>query len=62
MKQERVEPSRRTRIKDPEVAADPLVEEPDAGLLADIDDLLDEIDAVLEDQSALIDYRQRSGQ
>jgi hypothetical protein len=38
------------------------VEDGDTALLTDIDDLLDEIDAVLEDQSILVEYRQRSGQ
>jgi hypothetical protein len=32
------------------------------GLIEDIDELLDEIDAVLEDQAVLVHYRQRSGQ
>lgn len=31
-------------------------------LIEDIDDLLDEIDSVLEEQSVLLNFRQRSGQ
>lgn len=31
-------------------------------VLDDVDDLLDEIDAVLEDQAVLTNFRQRSGQ
>ena len=61
MKQERVLPSRRKKTEDPEVE-DLVVEESDADLLTDIDGLLDEIDAVLEDQAVLLAYRQRSGQ
>ena len=59
MKQERVKPRRRQA--DPEIE-ELAVEEPDADLLSDIDELLDEIDAVLEDQAVLVAYRQRSGQ
>ncbi len=62
MKQQRVEPKRRKKAKDPEVVQDPVVPEPDADLLAEVDDLLDEIDAVLEDQTTLVEFRQRSGQ
>ena len=39
-----------------------VAEETDADLLNDIDELLDEIDAVLEDQAVLVSYRQRSGE
>jgi hypothetical protein len=60
MKQERVRPAPRKKT-DAEVE-ELVVEEPDADLLNDIDDLLDEIDAVLEDQAVLVGYRQRSGQ
>jgi hypothetical protein len=62
MKQERVAPARRKKTEDPEVDEEISVEDPGAGLLTEIDDLLDEIDAVLEDQATLIKYRQRSGQ
>lgn len=62
MKRQRVEPARRKKTKDPEVLEEIAVEDPDADLLGDVDDLLDEIDAVLEDQSTLIDFRQRSGE
>ena len=62
MKQERVVPARRKRPENPEVEEDLVVKEPDADLLTDIDELLDEIDAVLEDQVALVEFRQRSGQ
>jgi len=59
MKQERI-----TKVAPKETAP---VEEiaPEGGdtaLLTDIDELLDEIDAVLEDQSMLVEFRQRSGQ
>jgi hypothetical protein len=62
MKQERVEPARRKKTEDPEVDEEISAPEPDADLLTDIDELLDEIDAVLEDQATLVEYRQRSGQ
>src|SRR5438067_7415798 len=62
MKQRRIEPARRTKARDPDVVEDVVADEPDAGLLADIDDLLDEIDAVLEDQAMLAEFRQRPGQ
>ena len=62
MKQERVAPARRKKSEVPEVDEDPTVQDPDADLLTDIDELLDEIDAVLEDQAVLVEYRQRSGQ
>jgi hypothetical protein len=61
MKQERVERARR-RSKEPEVVEEVAVEEPEGDLLTDIDELLDEIDAVLEDQAVLVAFRQRSGQ
>lgn len=61
MKQERV-----TRVRpqktEPEELDEVVVEESETALLSDIDELLDEIDAVLEDQSTLVNFRQRSGQ
>ena len=60
MKQERV-----TRVAPKRTAESQEIEEivvEEADLLTDIDELLDEIDAVLEDQSVLVGYRQRSGQ
>ena len=62
MKQERVARVRPKKEADPQTQEDIVVEDTDAGLLTDIDELLDEIDAVLEDQSTLVDFRQRSGQ
>ena len=62
MKRERVAPARPRKSRDAEVVEEIVVEEADADLLSDIDELLDEIDAVLEDQSVLIAFRQRSGQ
>jgi hypothetical protein len=62
MKRERVAPARPRKSKDAEPVEEIAVAETDADLLSDIDDLLDEIDAVLEDQSVLIGFRQRSGQ
>jgi hypothetical protein len=62
MKRERIERARPRKAEDSDVVEDIVVEEPDADLLTDIDDLLDEIDAVLEDQSTLTEFRQRSGQ
>jgi hypothetical protein len=38
------------------------VEEHDADIVAETEKLLDEIDALLEDQSVLVNFRQRSGQ
>jgi hypothetical protein len=61
MKQERVTAARSDSAGGREVA-DIVVEETEAGLLSDIDELLDEIDAVLEDQAVLVNFRQRSGQ
>ena len=62
MKQERMTrvPSKKTAA--PQEVEEVVVEEGDTALLTDIDELLDEIDAVLEDQSILVDFRQRSGQ
>lgn len=61
MKQERV-----TRVRpkktEPDELDEVVVEDGETALLADIDELLDEIDAVLEDQSTLVNFRQRSGQ
>jgi Pup-like protein len=62
MKQERVMRARPATKTSPPAAEEIAVEEADASLLTDIDELLDEIDAVLEDQSVLFQYRQRSGQ
>jgi len=62
MKQERVQPVRRKTPRPAETVDDIGIEEPDADLLTDIDELLDEIDAVLEDQAMLTEFRQRSGQ
>ena len=61
MKQERITrvPAKRN---DETQVEEVVVEDSDNGLLTDIDELLDEIDAVLEDQSVLVGYRQRSGQ
>ena len=46
----------------PQEVEEIVVEDADTDLLTDIDELLDEIDAVLEDQSILVNFRQRSGQ
>jgi len=62
MKQERVQRTRPNKTRPPEVVEDLDVEAPDAALLSEVDELLDEIDAVLEDQSMLTNFRQRSGQ
>jgi hypothetical protein len=62
MKQERVAPARPRKSTNAEPVEDIVVEETDVDLLNDIDELLDEIDAVLEDQAVLIGFRQRSGQ
>jgi len=62
MKRERIQPVRRTKTRTAEAVEDIAVDEPDAGLLNDVDELLDEIDAVLEDQMMLTEFRQRSGQ
>jgi hypothetical protein len=62
MKQERVAPVRPKKDTKPEVVEEIVVEDADAGLLNDIDELLDEIDTVLEEQSVLVNFRQRSGQ
>jgi hypothetical protein len=59
--QERVARARPKKTADPQVE-EVVVEDSDPGLLTDIDELLDEIDAVLEDQSTLVEFRQRSGQ
>jgi hypothetical protein len=62
MKQERMTrvPSKKTG--DPQELEDVVVEDTDTALLTDIDELLDEIDAVLEDQAMLVEFRQRSGE
>jgi hypothetical protein len=62
MKQERVAPVRPKKDTNPEVVEEVVIEDADAGLLNDIDELLDEIDTVLEEQSVLVNFRQRSGQ
>ena len=62
MKQERIIPARSKSTARPPEAEEIVVEETDAGLLSDIDELLDEIDTVLEEQSVLVNFRQRSGQ
>ena len=62
MKQERVAKVRLKKTAEPQEVEEVVVEDSDTGLLTDIDDLLDEIEAVLEDQSMLVEFRQRSGQ
>jgi hypothetical protein len=62
MKQERVARVRSKKAAEPQAQEEIVLEEADADLLTDIDELLDEIDAVLEDQSMLVEFRQRSGQ
>ncbi len=60
--QERVTRVRPKKTADPQEVEEVVVDDSDTGLLTDIDELLDEIDAVLEDQSTLVEFRQRSGQ
>lgn len=60
--QERVTRVRSNRTTGPQEVEEVVVEDGDTDLLTGIDELLDEIDAVLEDQSVLFNYRQRSGQ
>ena len=62
MMQERVTRVRPKKPASPQAVEEVVVEDNDTGLLTDIDDLLDEIDAVLEDQSILVEFRQRPGQ
>jgi hypothetical protein len=62
MKQQRLERVRPRKPRTQEVVEDVVMDEPDGDLLTDIDDLLDEIDTVLEDQSMLFEFRQRPGQ
>lgn len=62
MNRERVMPARSKRTAEATEVEEIVAEETDAGLLSDIDELLDEIDSVLEEQSVLVNYRQRSGQ
>lgn len=62
MKRERLAPARPRTSEDADVVEEIAAAETDADLLTDIDGLLDEIDAVLEEQSVLIGFRQRSGQ
>ena len=61
MKQERV-PVLPEKAPNPKVVEEIAGEDAEAGLLNDIDELLDEIDAVLEEQAVLVNFRQRSGQ
>lgn len=60
--QERVTKVRPKETADPQAVEEVVLEDTDSGLLTGIDELLDEIDAVLEDQSTLVNFRQRSGQ
>ena len=60
--QERVTKVRPKKPASPQEVEEVVVEDSDTDLLTDVDELLDEIDAVLEDQSTLVEYRQRSGQ
>ena len=60
--QERVTGVRPKKPADPQEVEEVVVEDSDTDLLNDVDELLDEIDAVLEDQSILVNFRQRSGQ
>lgn len=62
MKQERIARVAPKRTAEPQEVEVVVVEDSDTDLLTDIDELLDEIDAVLEDQSVLVGFRQRSGQ
>jgi hypothetical protein len=62
MKQERVARGRTKKSSAPQAVEDIAVAETDADLLTDIDELLDEIDTVLEDQSMLVNFRQRPGE
>ncbi len=62
MMQERVTRVRPKKPASPQEVEEVAVEDGDTAFLTDIDDLLDEIDAVLEDQSTLVEFRQRSGQ
>lgn len=62
MEQERITKVPPKRTAAPQEVEEVVVEDSDTDLLTDIDDLLDEIDSVLEDQSMLVGFRQRSGQ
>ncbi|HEV8625801.1 MAG TPA: hypothetical protein VG034_15190 [Acidimicrobiia bacterium] len=62
MEQEPVQRAQPKQTAGPPEVEEVVVEEGDTNLLNDIDELLDEIDAVLEDQSILVEFRQRSGQ
>jgi hypothetical protein len=62
MKQERITRVPPKKTAEPQEVEEVAVEDSETALLSDIDDLLDEIDSVLEDQSMLVDFRQRSGQ
>jgi len=62
MNQERVAPVRPRKAGEPQAVEDIVAGDSDTDLLGDIDELLDEIDKVLEDQSVLVNYRQRPGQ
>ena len=61
MKQERPVQRRATQPASTEATKE-IAADTDVDLLDGIDQLLDEIDAVLEDQMVLTTYRQRSGQ
>ena len=62
MTQERITKVPPKRTAAPQEIEEVVIEDSDTGLLTDIDELLDEIDAVLEDQSMLVNFRQRSGE
>jgi hypothetical protein len=62
MKREHVAPAGPRKSDDADVVEEVAAAETDAALLTDIDGLLDEIDAVLEEQAVLMTFRQRSGQ
>ena len=62
MKQQQRVPVRPKKAPKPEVVEEIPAEDADVGLLTDIDELLDEIDSVLEEQSVLVNFRQRSGE
>ena len=62
MKQERVTRVALKKPAEPQAVEEVVVDDSDTALLTDIDELLDEIDAVLEDQATLVNFRQRSGE
>ncbi|HVW32215.1 MAG TPA: hypothetical protein VHL53_06730 [Acidimicrobiia bacterium] len=61
MKQERIKRTPPSEQSRPEVQGLP-PQDDDTELLSDVGELLDEIDSLLEDQSVLCNFRQRSGQ